>query len=60
MSYDIKLTDAMKMEISTGVKNIFNSYQSDFDLGIDRDPAYIYGPISPRTIYVGVKIGNLY
>ncbi len=60
MSYDIKITDAMKMEISTGVKNIFNSYQSDFDSGIDRDPAYIYGPISPRTIYVGLKIGNLY
>ncbi len=60
MSYDIKLTDAMKMEISTGIKNIFNSYQSDFDLGINRDPAYIYGPISPRTIYVGIKIGNLY
>ena len=60
MSYDIKLTDVMKMEISGGVKNIFNSYQSDFDTGIDRDPAYIYGPISPRTIYFGVKIGNLY
>ncbi len=60
MSYDIKLTDAMKMEISTGIKNIFNSYQSDFDTGIDRDPAYIYGPISPRTIYIGIKIGNLY
>ncbi|NOR74117.1 MAG: TonB-dependent receptor [Draconibacterium sp.] len=60
MSYDIKLTDVMKMEISGGVKNIFNSYQSDFDTGIDRDPAYVYGPISPRTIYVGVKIGNLY
>lgn len=60
MSYDIKITEAMKLEINGGIKNIFNSYQSDFDSGVDRDPAYIYGPISPRTIYVGVKIGNLY
>ncbi len=41
-----------------GVKNIFNSYQNDFDLGIDRDPAYIYGPLLPRTIYFGIKIGQ--
>jgi outer membrane receptor for ferrienterochelin and colicins len=41
-----------------GVKNILNSFQNDFDLGIDRDPAYIYGPTMPRTIYFGVKIGN--
>lgn len=58
ITYDIKLTDAIKMELSGGVKNIFNSYQSDFDSGIDRDPAYVYGPLSPRTIYFGVKIGN--
>lgn len=60
LSYDIKVTDAMKVEINGGVKNIFNSYQNDFDTGIDRDPAYIYGPVSPRTIYVGLKFGNLY
>lgn len=41
-----------------GVKNIFNSYQNDFDLGIDRDPAYVYGPLLPRTIYFGIKIGQ--
>ncbi|TLX74398.1 TonB-dependent receptor [Labilibacter sediminis] len=45
--------------LSCGVKNIFNSYQSDFDNGIDRDPGYIYGPQAPRTIYFGIKIGNL-
>jgi len=58
LTYDIKLTDAIIMQLSSGVKNIFNSYQSDFDSGIDRDPAYVYGPLSPRTIYFGVKIGN--
>jgi outer membrane receptor for ferrienterochelin and colicins len=41
------------------VKNIFNSWQRDFDRGIDRDPAYIYGPAYPRSVYLGVKFGNL-
>jgi outer membrane receptor for ferrienterochelin and colicins len=58
LSYEIRITDAVKMEINTGIKNIFNSYQTDFDSGIDRDPGYIYGPISPRTIYFGVKFGS--
>jgi outer membrane receptor for ferrienterochelin and colicins len=59
LSYQLRLTDVLKMEINAGIKNIFNSYQDDFDSGIDRDPGYIYGPISPRTIYLGVKFGSL-
>ncbi len=47
------------LQIFGGVKNIFNSWQDDFDSGIDRDPGYIYGPALPRTIYFGLKIGNL-
>ncbi|MCT4602028.1 MAG: TonB-dependent receptor [Marinifilum sp.] len=42
-----------------GVKNIFNSYQDDFDKGEDRDPGYIYGPGNPRIVSFGIKIGNL-
>jgi outer membrane receptor for ferrienterochelin and colicins len=55
--YNIKLNGAT-LQLFTGIKNIFNSFQSDFDSGIDRDPAYMYGPISPRTIYFGIKLGN--
>ena len=55
--YDIKLNGA-SLQLFTGIKNIFNSFQSDFDSGIDRDPAYIYEPVSPRTVYFGIKIGN--
>ena len=47
------------MQFYAGVKNIFNSYQDDFDYGDDRDPGYVYGPGLPRTIYAGIKIGNL-
>ncbi|MBV8253662.1 MAG: TonB-dependent receptor [Chitinophaga sp.] len=44
------------LEIYTGVKNIFNAYQSDFDQGKNRDSNYIYGPGIPRTFFVGIKI----
>lgn len=56
--YNIKLNGA-KLQLYTGMKNIFNAYQDDFDEGIDRDAGYIYGPQNPRTIYFGIKIGNL-
>ncbi|MCD4682054.1 MAG: TonB-dependent receptor [Bacteroidales bacterium] len=55
--YNIKINGAT-LQLYTGVKNLFNSYQSDFDSGIDRDPGYVYGPMNPRTIYFGLKIGN--
>ena len=57
LQYTIKINGA-DLRIYTGIKNMFNSYQSDFDIGINRDPSYIYGPINPRTIYFGVSIGN--
>lgn len=57
MQYTIKLNGA-SLQWFSGVKNITNSYQSDFDQGIGRDPAYIYGPLTPRTIYMGLKFGN--
>jgi outer membrane receptor for ferrienterochelin and colicins len=55
--YNVKINGAT-LQFFGGVKNIFNSYQNDFDLGADRDPAYIYGPTSPRTVYFGIKLGN--
>lgn len=55
--YDFQL-NGTTLQLYTGIKNIFNSYQSDFDSGIDRDPGYIYGPMSPRTVYIGFKFGN--
>lgn len=57
LRYYIRLNGAT-LQIFSGVKNIFNSFQNDFDSGIDRDPGYIYGPMNPRTVYFGLKIGN--
>ncbi len=58
LSYTVKLNGA-KVQFLAGIKNIFNAYQGDFDSGVDRDPAYMYGPIQPRTVYFGIKIGNM-
>jgi outer membrane receptor for ferrienterochelin and colicins len=59
LQYDMRISDEVTIQWFAGVKNIFNSFQSDFDRGIDRDPAYIYGPALPRTFFAGFKIGNL-
>ena len=58
LSYTFPLNGA-SLQIYAGMKNILNSYQDDFDRGIDRDPGYIYGPGMPRTIYAGLSFGNL-
>lgn len=58
LSYKFRINGA-KMQMFVGMKNIFNSYQDDFDAGINRDPGYLYGPSQPRTVYFGIKIGNL-
>jgi len=64
MDIGLKLEQGIEINGATlklfgGVNNIFNSYQSDFDEGINRDPAYIYGPLSPRTVYFGIKFGDM-
>lgn len=57
LQYEFKLGSGVKAQVYTGMKNIFNSYQDDFDKGMDRDPSYIYGPGMPRTFFAGLKIG---
>lgn len=47
------------LELFAGVKNLFDAYQSDFDTGKNRDSNYVYGPGSPRTIYLGLRIKSL-
>ncbi|MDR0824051.1 MAG: TonB-dependent receptor [Prevotella sp.] len=59
LHYDMKVAGNITVEWFAGMKNIFNSYQNDFDKGIDRDPSYIYGPSLPRTVFLGFRIGNL-
>jgi outer membrane receptor for ferrienterochelin and colicins len=57
-SYTFKFT-GIDMQLSGGVKNIFNSFQKDLDQGPLRDASYVYGPALPRTVYIGLKFSNL-
>ncbi|WP_455110567.1 TonB-dependent receptor [Porphyromonas sp.] len=55
ISYDLRLFKS-KVQLYTGINNLFNSFQSDYDFGPNRDSAYIYGPTIPRSGYFGVKL----
>jgi outer membrane receptor for ferrienterochelin and colicins len=56
-AYDFKFNKKNRLNTYIGVKNVFNSYQSDFDKGVNRDASYVYGPQQPRTFFVGLKYG---
>lgn len=56
LSYTFRLTNIINLEVNAGIKNIFDAYQRDIDLGAGRDSAYIYGPSLPRTYFFGVKL----
>ncbi|MCM4155097.1 TonB-dependent receptor [Gramella sp. AN32] len=60
LSQHIDITENFHVNLSTGVQNVFNAYQDDFDTGPTRDSDYIYGPSRPRTFFFGIKFGNLH
>ena len=43
------------VEFYSGIKNIFNAYQSNFDIGKNRDSNFVFGPSLPKTFYIGMK-----
>ncbi len=57
-SLDIK-KPGLGIELYLGVKNIFNAYQDQFDIGKNRDSNFIYGPAQPRTVFGGIKLISL-
>ncbi len=59
LSYVFKVQKSFSVEWNGGVQNVFNSFQKDFDTGPTRDSDYIYGPIRPRTFFMGLKIGSM-
>jgi len=58
LTYHFDPIDNFHVELSGGIQNIFDSYQSDFDTGAGRDSTYIYGPNRPRTFFIGLKFGD--
>lgn len=57
ISYRLKLNKVNFLKFSVALKNILNSYQTDFDKGLYRDAGYVYGAQLPRSIYLSVKYG---
>ncbi|WP_417786372.1 TonB-dependent receptor [Tenacibaculum sp.] len=58
-SYNFNLEKlSTNLELTTGIKNIFDAYQSKFDIGKERDSNFIYGPATPRTFVFGLKFTN--
>jgi outer membrane receptor for ferrienterochelin and colicins len=55
-SYDFKVWKSIGLQVNAGIRNIFNSYQKDFDRYENRDSGYIYGPSLPRSLFVGAKL----
>ncbi len=56
LNYGFNIGEGILLEVNGGMKNLFNSYQKTFDIGELRDPAYIYGPSLPRSVFMGLKI----
>lgn len=60
LSYHLDVSGDFHVELSGGARNIFNSFQPEFDAGPERDSDFIYGPAAPRSVFFSVKIGNLH
>lgn len=56
----LDVSDDFQLTLNAGVKNMFNSFQDDFETGPMRDSDYVYGPALPRTFFVGLTIGKLH
>ncbi|MCG9910335.1 MAG: TonB-dependent receptor [Flavobacteriales bacterium] len=54
LSYSILLKKTWKIRFDAGVSNLLNAFQKDLDFGIQRDAGYIYGPMRPRTYFMGI------
>lgn len=54
--YTIPIANDWQLKMETGIQNVLNSFQKDFDVGPYRDAGYMYGPLKPRTFYVGIRL----
>jgi len=52
--FNILRSERRAINFTLGVKNLTDKYQDDIDRTIYRDAGYIWGPRSPRTVYVSL------
>jgi len=58
VDYTIPLGKNNQLTLTGGVRNVFNSYQDNFDSGPERDSDFIFGPAQPVTYFAGIKINS--
>lgn len=46
-----------ELRTELGVYNLLNQYQSDVEVGTERDASYFYGPLRPLSFYIGIALG---
>jgi outer membrane receptor for ferrienterochelin and colicins len=56
VTYTFRCVGKTEIEVSGGVRNLFDAYQKDLDQGARRDADYVYGPMYPRGYYLTAKI----
>ncbi len=56
VSYHFDLFRYGELELYSGIHNLLDARQKDYDTGAGRDSAYIYGPTMPRTLYFGCRL----
>lgn len=56
VAYSFNIMSGVHAEAAAGVQNIFDSYQKDFDRGVNRDSDYIYGPSLPRSYFGSISL----
>ena len=49
-----KLFGDWHVDVTVGVKNLLDDFQTDQDLGVERDAEFIYGPRLPRTAFISL------
>ena len=56
LAYNFRIEQiSSNLEVYGGVKNVFNAYQNNFDIGKNRDSNFVFGPALPRSVFLGVK-----
>lgn len=47
--------DGREVDVTVGIRNLFDERQKDLEIGAGRDSDYVYGPRSPRSLFVRVN-----
>lgn len=56
LEYEWQVDNSRTLVVFGGIDNITDQFQDDLDEGYERDAGYIYGPVKPRTYYLGCEM----